>query len=116
MGSSRTETADVAADQRPGRLPRAVPADSGIAGHVYSSGKSYFSADVSSDPRFYRGVDEAIQYRTESLVAIPIRGNVDSRLRRLEASEFDGLLLAAAGLVLAAAVIPSMRSPDARES
>jgi diguanylate cyclase (GGDEF)-like protein len=54
-------------------LGRAVPADSGIAGHVYSTGKSYFSADVANDPRFYPGVDEAIQYRTESLVAIPIR-------------------------------------------
>lgn len=32
------------------------------------------------------------------LVAVPIRGNVDSRLRRLEAHEFDGLLLAAVGL------------------
>jgi hydroxymethylbilane synthase len=32
------------------------------------------------------------------LVAIPIRGNVESRLARLERTEFDGLLLAAAGL------------------
>lgn len=32
------------------------------------------------------------------LVAMPIRGNVDSRLRRLERGELDGLLLAAAGL------------------
>ena len=32
------------------------------------------------------------------LVAMPIRGNVDSRLRRLESGELDGLLLAAAGL------------------
>jgi diguanylate cyclase (GGDEF)-like protein len=54
-------------------LGRSIPADSGIAGHVYSSGRSYFSADVSRDPRFYSGVDEAIRYRTESLVAIPIR-------------------------------------------
>ncbi len=54
-------------------LGRAIPADSGIAGHVYTTGHSYFSADVSRDPRFYAGVDEAIQYRTESLVAIPIR-------------------------------------------
>jgi len=54
-------------------LGRSIPADSGIAGHVYSSGASYFSADVSRDPRFYSGVDEAIQHRTESLVAIPIR-------------------------------------------
>lgn len=32
------------------------------------------------------------------LVAIPIRGNVESRLARLERREFDGLLLAAVGL------------------
>jgi hydroxymethylbilane synthase len=32
------------------------------------------------------------------LVARPIRGNVDTRLRRLEAGEYDGILLAAAGL------------------
>jgi len=32
------------------------------------------------------------------LVTRPIRGNVDTRLRRLEASEYDALLLAAAGL------------------
>src|SRR5262245_42295756 len=54
-------------------LGRAIPADAGIAGHVYTSGSSYFSADVSRDPRFYSGVDEAIKHRTESLVAIPIR-------------------------------------------
>lgn len=32
------------------------------------------------------------------LVARPIRGNVDTRLRRLEAGEYDALLLAAVGL------------------
>ena len=32
------------------------------------------------------------------LIAMPIRGNVETRLRRLEAGEYDGLLLAAAGL------------------
>jgi hydroxymethylbilane synthase len=32
------------------------------------------------------------------LVAVPIRGNVESRLGRLERHEFDGLLLAAVGL------------------
>jgi hydroxymethylbilane synthase len=32
------------------------------------------------------------------LIAMPIRGNVDTRLRRLERGEYDGLLLAAAGL------------------
>jgi hydroxymethylbilane synthase len=32
------------------------------------------------------------------LIAMPIRGNVETRLRRLHAGEYDGLLLAAAGL------------------
>ena len=36
--------------------------------------------------------------RRLDLVARPIRGNVDTRLRRLRAAEYDALLLAAAGL------------------
>lgn len=32
------------------------------------------------------------------LIAVPIRGNVETRLRRLRAGEFDALILAAAGL------------------
>jgi hydroxymethylbilane synthase len=32
------------------------------------------------------------------LIAMPIRGNVESRIRRLESGELDGLILAAAGL------------------
>jgi diguanylate cyclase (GGDEF)-like protein len=55
-----------------GLLGRTLPSDSGIAGHVYTSGRAYFSADVASDRHFYSGVDELLQYRTQSLVAIPI--------------------------------------------
>lgn len=40
------------------------------------------------------------------LIAMPIRGNVESRLRRLEAGEFDGLLLAAAGLDRLGVAVP----------
>ena len=54
-------------------IGRTLPAASGIAGHVYTSGDSYFSADVSRDSLFYSGVDEIIRHRTQSLVAIPIR-------------------------------------------
>lgn len=36
--------------------------------------------------------------RRSDLVAAPIRGNVETRLARLRAGEFDGVLLAAAGL------------------
>lgn len=44
------------------------------------------------------------------LIAMPIRGNVESRLRRLEAGEYDGLILAAAGLDRLGTPIP----PEAR--
>lgn len=53
-------------------LGRSLPSSSGIAGHVYTTGRAYFSADVSRDRLFYPGVDELLQYRTQSLVAIPI--------------------------------------------
>ncbi len=40
------------------------------------------------------------------LIATPIRGNVETRLRRLERAEFDGLLLAAAGLDRLGVAVP----------
>jgi diguanylate cyclase (GGDEF)-like protein len=60
-------------DNADGLIGATLPAASGIAGHVYTRGESYFSADVRSDRFFYSGVDELIRHRTESLVAIPIR-------------------------------------------
>ncbi len=41
------------------------------------------------------------------LIAQPIRGNVESRMARLERHEFDGLLLAAAGLQRIGVAIPT---------
>ena len=37
-------------------------------------------------------------YRFPDLAVLPVRGNVDTRLRKLDAGEFDGIILAAAGL------------------
>ena len=46
------------------------------------------------------------------LVAMPIRGNVETRLARLERGEYDGLVLAAAGLErLGYAIPPAARLP-----
>ena len=46
------------------------------------------------------------------LIAVPVRGNVESRIGRLYAGEFDGLMLAAAGLDrLGIAVPPHARLP-----
>lgn len=50
-----------------------IPAAQGIAGHVYMTGTTYCTPDVRSDRLFYAQVDEATQYTTESLIAIPIR-------------------------------------------
>lgn len=41
------------------------------------------------------------------LVTVPIRGNVDTRLRRVERGEIDGIVLAAAGLTRLGVPIPS---------
>jgi diguanylate cyclase (GGDEF)-like protein len=54
-------------------LGRAISGHHGIAGHVYVSGRSYYSADVTDDRHFYSEVDKITAYATESLVAIPIR-------------------------------------------
>jgi hydroxymethylbilane synthase len=37
-------------------------------------------------------------HRRPDLVVVPIRGNVDTRLKKMDHGEFDGLLMAAAGL------------------
>ncbi len=50
-----------------------IPAGRGICGHVYLTGRAYFTEDVTRDEFFYDGVDRETEHRTRSLVAIPIR-------------------------------------------
>ena len=52
---------------------RLVPADKGIGGQVYISGESYRAVRSDDDQRFNPVIDEATDYQTLSLVAIPIR-------------------------------------------
>ncbi len=54
-------------------LGRKIPADKGIAGHVYRSGESYGATNVEEDDLFYPDFDALNNYKTQSLVAIPIR-------------------------------------------
>jgi diguanylate cyclase (GGDEF)-like protein len=54
-----------------------LPADQGIAGHVYLSGRAYSTSNVASDRFFDASIDAETQYRTHSLVAIPIRIGTD---------------------------------------
>ena len=50
-----------------------IPADRGIAGLVYLTGEAYSTPYAPADRFFYRGMDEKTRYRTESLIAIPVR-------------------------------------------
>lgn len=50
-----------------------VPAEKGIGGHVYITGQSYRTDNLAEDQLFYAQIDEATDYHTSSLVAIPIR-------------------------------------------
>lgn len=56
-----------------GLLGHSIPAERGIAGRVYQSGKPYVTTDTKTDEFFYGGVDEQTTYRTDSVIAIPIR-------------------------------------------
>ena len=60
-------------DKAEGLIGQRIPADRGIAGHVYMSGQAYFAPDVQKDRFFWGGVDQKTAYTTESLVAVPIR-------------------------------------------
>ncbi|MGH7820374.1 MAG: sigma 54-interacting transcriptional regulator, partial [Candidatus Binatia bacterium] len=45
----------------------------GIAGYVAERGEPVIANDVSKDPRFYSGVDEASGFRTRSILCVPLR-------------------------------------------
>lgn len=49
------------------------PADRGIAGSVFTSGKGEIIPDAYADPRFNRNVDTETGYRTRNILCVPIR-------------------------------------------
>ncbi|MDP1536314.1 MAG: GAF domain-containing protein [Burkholderiales bacterium] len=49
------------------------PADRGIAGSVFTSGKGEIIADAYADSRFNRKVDTETGYRTRNMLCVPIR-------------------------------------------
>jgi hydroxymethylbilane synthase len=77
-----------------GVLERADPRDAYI-GHVTSLGECPPGARIGTSSLRRRA---QILARRRDLDVIDLRGNVDTRLARLEAGDFDGLVLAAAGL------------------
>ena len=55
------------------------PADQGIAGWVLAHDQAVLVPDVTTDPRFYRGVDQATQMTTRAVLCAPLRsrsGNI----------------------------------------
>jgi diguanylate cyclase (GGDEF)-like protein len=54
-------------------IGQTLPADRGIAGRVYLTGQAYATPQARADRFFYRAVDDRTSYRTESLIAIPVR-------------------------------------------
>ncbi|MCH7664521.1 MAG: sensor domain-containing diguanylate cyclase [Acidobacteria bacterium] len=54
-------------------LRQTIPANKGIAGHVYLTGTSYVTRDLSTDKLHHLMFDQANDYPAESLVAIPVR-------------------------------------------
>jgi diguanylate cyclase (GGDEF)-like protein len=60
-------------DRAEALVGQSIPADRGIAGWTYQTGRAYYSTDVAGDPHFDARVDRETAYSTRSLVAIPIR-------------------------------------------
>jgi phosphoserine phosphatase len=60
----------------PGRAAREIrfPADRGIAGEAFRSGKVVNVADAYADPRFNPEVDRKTGFRTRNLLACPLQG------------------------------------------
>jgi len=48
------------------------PADKGIAGWIIQNKKPLLVKDVSSDPRFFQGVDKKSEFVTKSIIGVPV--------------------------------------------
>jgi adenylate cyclase len=57
-----------------------MPADRGIAGAVFTSGRTENLVDAYEDVRFYDYVDRATGYRTQSLLCVPIVNKAGVRI------------------------------------
>jgi adenylate cyclase len=87
----------VAQDDGDEPLDIRVPLDSGIIGHVASTGEVYNATDAYDDPRFNRTVDARTGYRTRSVLCVPMRNQqaeifaVAEVLNRKDGRPFDAV-------------------------
>jgi len=91
---------DLPTDLAPGLAIVAVPAREDPRDVLVSASGAHI-ADLPAGSKLGTGSlrrrAQLLHYRT-NLALVPIRGNVDTRLRKLDAGEVDGLIMAAAGL------------------
>jgi hydroxymethylbilane synthase len=86
-----------------GVLPREDPRDALVlpAGHRHEQGLDAVRRTLGSSPRIgtssVRRIAQLASF-TPAERFLPIRGNLDTRLRKLDAGDYDALVLAAAGL------------------
>jgi len=82
-------------EKAPQLVGQTIPAHQGIAGHVYQTGAAHYTSDVLSDRLFDPSIDAETQYKTRSLVAIPIRIGVEvcgvlELINRKGATQYSG--------------------------
>lgn len=63
---------------REGLIGRSVPVDSSIAGWILRENEPLLVHSPQDDPRFFRGMDEATDFETRSIIGVPlqVRGQV----------------------------------------
>jgi transcriptional regulator with GAF, ATPase, and Fis domain len=49
------------------------PADKGIAGSVFKSGKAELISNIEGDPRHYKEIDHSTGFKTSSMIAAPLQ-------------------------------------------
>src|SRR5690625_6195049 len=76
-------------------LPRGTPCDAFVSNH-YDDLASMPAGSVVGTSSLRR--ESQIRARYPDLVVKPLRGNLDTRLGKLDAGEYDAIILAAAGL------------------
>ncbi|MBZ5588081.1 MAG: sensor domain-containing diguanylate cyclase [Acidobacteriia bacterium] len=75
-------------------LGASIATTEGVVGHVYRNGESHLGVEPRKDPFFYPRFDETHAFRTESLLAVPIRiensvCGVLEMVNRLDGMPFD---------------------------
>jgi signal transduction histidine kinase/GAF domain-containing protein len=68
-----------------------LPLGQGVAGWVAREGQPLLVSDVGEDPRFYPGIDGASGFRTESILAVPlkVKGKVIGVIEAVNKTEGD---------------------------